>query len=137
MTIEARFAICILQNSNNDLLLVQRSGHRKLGPNLWGFPGGHIEQHESPLECAWRELHEEIGQYNQVKLLKVAGPFIDRHYGGRFEAYLFLFEWQSGIIELDQEHDAFEWVPIERLEYYSLMPGITDDLMHLDLLKHD
>jgi len=136
MTIEARFSICVLQNDNHELLLVQRSAHRKLGPNLWGFPGGHIEPGESPLDCAWRELHEEIGPDNQVHLLKVAGPFRDRHYGGRFEALLFLFHWQSGEIELDHEHVAYRWVAPDRLHYYSLMPGILEDLEHLDLIEH-
>jgi len=134
---EARYAICVVQNSNKELLLVQRSAHRDLGAELWGFPGGHIEAHESPIECAWRELHEEIGPANQVHLLKVAGPFRNRHYGGRFEAYLFLFHWLSGVIALDQEHTTYEWVPINKLTYYPLMPGITDDLKHLDIMTHD
>lgn len=131
--IEARFAICVIQNSRHELLLVRRSDHRKMGPLLWGFPGGHIEAHESPLDCAWRELHEEIGPDNQVELLKTAGPFRDKYYGGRYEAHLFLYRWQRGRIELDHEHVAYSWVPLDELKDYDLMPGIEADLDHLGL----
>lgn len=131
--IEARYAICVIQNSDGKLLLVRRSADRQLGANLWGFPGGHIELHESPIECAWRELHEEIGSDNQVHLLKVAGPFRDCRYGGRFEAHLFLYHWHSGCIELDDEHIDYRWVALEDLKSYPLMPGLEGDLVHLDL----
>ena len=133
--IEARFAICVLQNREQKLLLVKRSDNRDFGPALWGFPGGHIEAHESPLDCAWRELHEELGPRNQVHLIKTAGPFYDEHWGGRFEAHLFLYDWLSGTIELDHEHVAYQWVTLDQLDQYTLMPNITDNLMHLDLIK--
>jgi len=37
--------------------------HRNKEPNkgLWVAPGGKVEMHEAPLECAVRELHEETG----------------------------------------------------------------------------
>lgn len=37
--------------------------HRRKQPNLgqWTAPGGKIELHESPVECAMRELREETG----------------------------------------------------------------------------
>lgn len=131
--IEARFAICVLRNRDDQLLLVRRSHDRKLGPGRWGFPGGHIEAGESPGDCAWRELGEEIGSDHRVELIRSAGPFRDRHYGGRFEAHLFLYHWHAGAITLDDEHIDYCWVSIEDMRDYSLMPGIDEDLAHLDL----
>ncbi len=132
-TTDTRYAICIVQNADDALLLVKRSAHRDFNPNLWGFPGGHIEDNESPQETAWRELREEIGENHQVELQRCAGPFRDRHYGGRIEAHLFLYRWLGGTITLDAEHTDYAWADPLRLHDYELMPGIHADLEHLDL----
>ena len=47
---------CILQSPNNRYLLVQGRSTGK-----WSFPKGHPDEHETPIECARRELHEETG----------------------------------------------------------------------------
>lgn len=132
-TIEKRFAICVVQNDQAELLLVKRTQHRNFNPGLWGFPGGHIETNEAPVDCAWRELREEIGTDHQVELLTSAGPFIDRHYGGRFEAWLFHYRWSRGTITLNAEHSEYVWVGLNSLHDYELMPGIDDDLDYLGL----
>jgi 8-oxo-dGTP pyrophosphatase MutT (NUDIX family) len=58
---KARFSICLLENKQHELLFLKRASNAKLGAKQWGFPAGHIEAGESPLECATRELLEEIG----------------------------------------------------------------------------
>jgi 8-oxo-dGTP diphosphatase len=30
-------------------------------PNVWDFPGGHVEDHETPPQALARELEEELG----------------------------------------------------------------------------
>lgn len=40
---------------NKVLLILQKSG------NFWGFPKGHVEDGESEIETALREVKEEIG----------------------------------------------------------------------------
>ena len=44
---------------NDKVLLMKRHKEPNLG--LWVAPGGKIETHESPYECAVRELNEETG----------------------------------------------------------------------------
>jgi len=44
----------IVLNEKNEVLLVK---HKKLG--VWIYPGGHIEENETPDECVIREILEE------------------------------------------------------------------------------
>ncbi|MYD36260.1 MAG: NUDIX hydrolase [Dehalococcoidia bacterium] len=43
------------------VLLVKRQPHRRVYPDLWDLPGGHIEGNESPEEALRREAREELG----------------------------------------------------------------------------
>jgi len=43
------------------ILLVRRSPHRRTYPNLWSFPGGHVEENEALDEALIRECREEVG----------------------------------------------------------------------------
>lgn len=46
---------------DDKVLLVKRLPQRKVYPNLWDLPGGHIEGDESPEEALRREAQEELG----------------------------------------------------------------------------
>ncbi len=48
--------VLIISEDGPEVLLVK---HRKLG--VWIYPGGHLEENETPLECAVREVVEETG----------------------------------------------------------------------------
>ncbi len=50
----------VVQNSSSEVLLLQRSPNLKHG-NLWGLPGGMVDEDETELEAAIRELDEETG----------------------------------------------------------------------------
>lgn len=53
--------VLILNGDATKVLLVK---HKKLG--VWIYPGGHIEENESPLDCALRESAEETGSSFEV-----------------------------------------------------------------------
>jgi len=42
------------------LLLTRRSAKLRNHPGQWAFPGGKLEQGETPVETALREMHEEV-----------------------------------------------------------------------------
>lgn len=54
------YSILVLVN-NHELLLLRRGDTAPLFPGQWCFPGGHVEDGESPKEAAIRECHEEAG----------------------------------------------------------------------------
>ncbi len=49
-----------LVNENNEVLLAQRPKGKRLA-GKWEFPGGKVEDGESPEEALARELKEELG----------------------------------------------------------------------------
>ena len=49
-----------LTNESGQILLQKRPEHAQMG-GLWEFPGGKVDQGESPEIALARELHEELG----------------------------------------------------------------------------
>jgi 8-oxo-dGTP diphosphatase len=86
----------------------------------WEFPGGKIEDGESPEECLRRELYEELEIEVEVK-----GFFeksIYRYDKGAIELLAYRAEWVGGDIRV-REHDEIRWVYAWELDSYELMPA--------------
>ncbi len=130
---KARFSICLVEDSASRLLFLQRAADRPLGPNLWGFPAGHIEEQESPHACAYRELTEEIGPDHRVQELRTLGPIRDSFYGGVYEIHLFHLRWVSGVVTLNHEHTAYRWASVNDYHDMRLMDGIEEDIALLEI----
>ena len=133
MQTKARFSINIIENDENQILLLKRSQDSELGPGLWGFPAGHIEQEESPAACALRELKEEIGEQFSIKQINYLGPLRDSFYNGIYEIHLFHHHWYSGEIKLNEEHTEYAWVSKHEYKNYSVMDGLDEDIYYLKI----
>ncbi len=131
--IKARFSINVLENSQSEILLLKRSMDAGLGPGLWAFPAGHIEEVETPEDCAYRELSEEIGSDINIRLVNELGPIRDTFYGGIYQIYLFHHRWIDGTITLNNEHTDYAWVNSQDYKYYSVMDGLDEDIYYLGI----
>jgi 8-oxo-dGTP pyrophosphatase MutT (NUDIX family) len=128
-----RFAINLIENDRNELLLLKRTPDAQMGPGLWGFPAGHIEANESPADCSKRENREELGDALQFELLGTLGPVRDSFYGGIYEVHLFHYRWLGGGITLNHEHTAYAWVGPEEYRNYPVMDGMDEDIAYLKI----
>jgi 8-oxo-dGTP diphosphatase len=55
----ARVGVGVLVLCRNGVVLLKRQGSH--GAGEWSFPGGHLEFGESVIDCAKREVFEELG----------------------------------------------------------------------------
>ncbi len=102
---------CAIIEIGGKVLCTQRSEAMSL-PLKWEFPGGKIDEGESPEECLKRELHEELGIEASVGQ---ARPTTTHRYSSfSVTLYPFICEIISGEITL-HEHSALVWLPIEEL----------------------
>lgn len=133
--VRVRYAVNVIQDARDRLLLLRRASCRSLGAGLWGLCGGHIEPGESPRACALREMREELGKRHRVRQLASLDPVRDTHYGGVMEVHLFHFRWLEGDIALDPEHGAFAWVTRSEFPTYPVMDGVEEDLAYFGIWR--
>eukprot|EP01121_Diplochlamys_sp_Union-15-3_P011898 TRINITY_DN3493_c0_g1_i3.p1 TRINITY_DN3493_c0_g1~~TRINITY_DN3493_c0_g1_i3.p1 ORF type:complete len:185 (-),score=26.86 TRINITY_DN3493_c0_g1_i3:155-649(-) len=56
-----RVGVCIVLSHNDHILITRRASTMRTFPELWVFPGGHVDSGETLEVAAKRELFEETG----------------------------------------------------------------------------
>ena len=75
-----QIAVGIIRNPQGEIFITQRAADAHMA-NKWEFPGGKIEEGETPEQAVIRELHEEVGIKAGAASLfyKLEYRFPDRH----------------------------------------------------------
>ena len=108
-----------MRNQNGDVLLVRRAPNQSLS-GYWEFPGGKIEDGETPEECLAREIKEELEIIVEVGELITSNKHKYPH--GYFELIAYRVKYISGEIVLN-DHDDFKWVTIDEMDSYEFPPA--------------
>jgi 8-oxo-dGTP diphosphatase len=118
----------VIQQKNKYFIAQRKKG--KSHELLWEFPGGKVEQNETPKFCLARELKEEFNIVTSVKefLLETSHDY------GTININLKTYnvEILEGDIEL-HEHEKIEWVTLDEMKNYNF---IAADYKIIDYLKN-
>ena len=70
-------AVCVALVYKEKVLIVQRAATQKSGAGLWQLPGGKVDQGESPIQAAKREVEEEAGIIVEESQLITVADLVD------------------------------------------------------------
>lgn len=129
----------VVVNSKGLILVVNQNG------NSWSLPKGHIDEGESTLDAAKREIYEESG-VQKLQLIKELGsyerPKISLQGGDDISEIkritLFLFKTTQAVLRpVDPDNPEARWVPASEVAdllthpkdkdfFLSILPKIKD-----------
>lgn len=122
---------CALIDADNRVLLAQRPEGKSMA-GLWEFPGGKIENGETPEETLIRELDEELGITTWASCL--APLSFASHSYDDFHLLMPLFicrKWEG--YPMSRENQALKWVRAKNLRDFEmpaadipLIPALTE-----------
>lgn len=112
-------AAAIIENEQGLLLIARRRPEKTQG-GLWEFPGGKLEEGESPEECLRRELMEEMGI--EIAVQEYFGMNDHRYEAIHIQLIAYEAKLVAGEIRLI-DHDEYRWVRKEMLADYSFAPA--------------
>lgn len=110
-----------LIDADGRVLLAQRPEGKSMA-GLWEFPGGKIEQGESPEDALVRELHEELGIETWNSCL--APICFASHAYEDFHLLMPVFacrKWDG--IPVSKENQELAWVSASKLRDYPMPPA--------------
>ena len=91
--------------------------------DTWGIPGGARDSHESAIEAALREAHEEIGI--RINLVDPIEIFHDEHNGLTYDTVISHAHKDLVAHEQNDESLQVEWVAFDEVTTKTLHPSFA------------
>jgi 8-oxo-dGTP diphosphatase len=118
-----RFVAAALIVRSGEILICQRRPDQPMALQ-WEFPGGKIEQGESPEQALARELDEELGITATIGA-RVTHIRHNYRHGGAVDLQFFAVSEFSGELE-NRIFQQFKWVKLEDLPAYDFLAADRD-----------
>ena len=119
---------CVVLLHEGKVMAAQRAAHMDL-PGYWEFPGGKVEEGESPELCLTREVLEELSI--SIRITGSLPPVLHAYPSKTIQLLPFFAVWDSGTIHLS-EHAQLRWLAQEELLSVDWAPAdlpIVHDLL--------
>ena len=113
---------------DDQILIAKRKSKDDIFGGLWEFPGGKIEDGETPEECMARELMEELEIEVEVGTLITSNKH--RYPNGIFELLAYRVQHICGNFVLN-DHDEIKWITIDELSNFKFPPANTPIINYL------
>src|ERR1700759_5399869 len=101
--------VAVILRRPEEVLLCHRAPWRQAYPDVWDFPGGHVEPGENPLDALRREVAEELG----AELEGVDGEPVLHRIDPQRSLDLTVWvsrRWRGEVSNREpEEHDAIGW----------------------------
>ena len=107
----------------NGTILLQHRAPWVHNGGTWGIPGGAKDSHESILEGAKREAHEELGI--NTDLVNPIHTFTDDHGVWRYDTIICQASPELVAHEMNDESQEIRWVPFAEVEKMQLHPSFA------------
>lgn len=125
---------CAIIEWQQKILVTQRGLHKAEG-GLWEFPGGKLEENETPQTCIVREIAEELDiEVEPYHLLQAS----EHSYPQKTIRLIPLVcRWTGGTLHM-KEHAAFRWLLPPELPGLNWCPAdvpIVEEYLHWLKLK--
>lgn len=104
---------------NNKILIAKRArGHQLEG--MWEFPGGKIEEGETPEQCLRRELVEEFNITTEIGTFYAESLY--EYETGAIKLLAYKTKWIDGDFKLTV-HSDIKWVDVDELGKFEFAPA--------------
>ncbi len=120
---EQHVVTCILRHGAK-VLVLRRSGKVGSYQGQWAGVSGFIEEGESDIEAARREITEEVG-LTVTKARRNISSQSFRSGDTVWTVHPFLFDVKTKRISTDWEHDEHRWISPSELPKYDTVPGLA------------
>jgi len=113
-------AAAVIENREGRILIARRKPEITLG-GYWEFPGGKIENGESPAICAARELHEEMDVH--IETGDILTETVHDYGNGKVVHLIAVRAILLGGHMSLHDHDDIRWVTIAEMSDYLFAPA--------------